>query len=102
MSRQLQIGDLCITVNTKHPACNEGALVTITTIDNSQKGWDGESTPYLIRRIDGQPHISTTDMKTGAQRWCKCREAWCAGYKLRRIELGICGKIKQVELQVTV
>lgn len=101
MSRPLQIGDLCITVNTKHPACNDGALVTIVNIDHTQRDRDGSPLPYLIRRIDGQPHLSTTDRKTGAPQWAKCYEAWCVGYKLKRIDPDELAETSVIKLEVT-
>ncbi len=88
MTRPLQVGDLCITVHTTHPGCNEGLLVVIHHVDHSQRDKHGEAIPFLIRRLDGQPHVSTSDRKTGEFFFATCYEAWCAGYKLRRIEQG--------------
>jgi hypothetical protein len=83
--RKHQVGDICVTVNTKHPAINDGVLVVIVGIDNSSMGFKNETTPYLIRRVDGQVFGSTTSIRTGKQHWARCYEAFCAGYKLKRI-----------------
>lgn len=87
-NRQLQVGDLCITVNSEHPACNDGDLVTIVKVDHSKCDSREGPVPYLVRRIDGLPHISTVSWYTGIQGWAKCIDAWCAAHKLKRIEPG--------------
>lgn len=83
--RKHQVGDICVTVNTKHPAINDGVLVVIVWIDSSLMEFKDEKTPYLIRRVDGQVMGSTTSSTTGKQHWGRCYEAFCAGYKLKRI-----------------
>ena len=88
MNRPLQVGDLCVTVNTNQPACNDGVLVVIHKIDHCQQDKKGTSTPYCIRRVDGLPHVSTLDKISGKQRWFIHHNAWCTGYKLQRIEPG--------------
>lgn len=85
-SRPLQVGDLCITVNSEHPACNDGDLVTIVKVDHTRHDVREGSVPYLVRRIDGLPHISTVAWGTGEQRWAKCFDAWSAAHKLQRID----------------
>jgi hypothetical protein len=85
-NRPLQVGDICITVNSDHPACNDGDLVTIVMIDHTRHDVHEGFVPYLVRRIDGLPHISTVDWGTGTQRWAKCIDAWCAEHKLQRVE----------------
>ncbi len=85
-NRPLQVGDLCITVNSDHPACNDGDLVTIIMIDHTQHHKKYGPVPYLVRRIDGLPHISTVSWDTDEQGWARCMDAWCAGYKLQRID----------------
>lgn len=85
-NRPLQVGDLCITVNSDHPACNNGDLVTIIKIDHSRNDRREGPVPYLIRRIDGLPHISTVTWGTGVQQWAKGIDAWCAAHKLKRVE----------------
>ncbi len=85
-NRPLQVGDLCITVNSDHPACNDGDLVTIISIDHTRNHAQYGPVPYLVRRIDGLPHISTVSWHTGEQNWANCMDAWCAGYKLKRID----------------
>lgn len=59
--RKHQVGDICVTVNTKHPAINDGVLVVIVWIDSSLMEFKDEKTPYLIRRVDGQVMGSTVD-----------------------------------------
>jgi hypothetical protein len=81
----LKVGDVCITVNSSRPAINNGILMVILRIDPNCKGFNGESIPYLIRRVDGQALGSTTCMTTGFPQWCKHYEAHCEGYKLKRI-----------------
>jgi len=83
--RKHQVGDICVTVNTKHPAINDGVLVVIVGIDSSLMAFKDGTTPYLIRRVDGQVMGSTTSSTTGKQHWGRCYEAFCAGYKLKRI-----------------
>ena len=85
-NRPLQVGDLCITINSEHPACNDGDLVTIIKIDHTINDAREGRVPYLVRRIDGLPHISTVSRDTGVQGWAKCIDAWCAAHKLKRIE----------------
>lgn len=85
-NRPLQVGDLCITVNSEHPACNNGDLVTIIKVDHTQDDVHEGPVPYLVRRIDGLPHISTVSWGTGIQGWAKCIDAWCAAHKLKRID----------------
>lgn len=86
MSKDVKVGDVCLTVNTKHPAVNDGVLVVITAVDHTSRDARGNSTPYLIKRVDGQPHISTTCRQTGKQRWLSNTSAWCARYKLKPID----------------
>lgn len=86
-ARPLQVGDLCITVNAKYEI-NNGALVVITDINATVKDGRGEATPYLIRRVDGQPHPNTTNTATGAPIWYRTMEASCPGRKLRRVDDG--------------
>ncbi|MBP6644771.1 MAG: hypothetical protein KA207_02875 [Burkholderiaceae bacterium] len=81
-----KVGDICITVNSAHPAINNGVLMVIIGIDPNRTSFEGESTPYLIRRVDGQVMGSTTCRVTGRQNWGSCYEAHCAGYKLKRID----------------
>lgn len=85
MNQELTVGTLCVTVNSDHPACNDGALVVIVEINHSMKSARGASVPYLIRRVDGQRHVSTHDSRTGETRWFRCADAWCAGYKLKPV-----------------
>lgn len=85
-NRPLQVGDICITVNSDHPACNDGDLVIIVMVDHTRHHFREGPVPYLVRRIDGLPHISTLSWGTGIQGWAKCIDAWCAAYKLQRID----------------
>lgn len=84
-ARPLQVGDLCITINSKFEM-NNGTLVVIMGINPTLKDSKGVSTPYLIRRVDGQPHPSTTNTITGEPMWYRTIQASCAGYKLRRVD----------------
>ena len=86
MSANLKVGDVCLTINTDHPACNEGVLVVITAVNHTSRDARGNVVPYLIKRVDGQSHVSTRCQQTGQQRWMKAMTAWCAGYKLQRVE----------------
>lgn len=86
MAKNLKVGDLCITVNTNMPAVNDGILVEIIGFNPTMKSSKGELVPYLIRRLDGSPFISTLHPTSGELRWCKAGDAWAAGYKLKRIE----------------
>lgn len=79
----LQVGDLCITCNTKASVLNNGLLVVIVAVDPSR--YDG-TTPYSIRRIDGQPIPSTKDAKTGNLMLFKEYNVWAPGSKLRRVD----------------
>lgn len=85
MSKELTVGTLCVTVNTNHPECNDGVLVVIIGVAPCRRSARGEPIPYLIRRVDGQPHVSTSDWRTGEPRWMHSIEAWCAGYKLKPV-----------------
>jgi len=80
--RPLQVGDLCITQNAVVSVLNNGLLVVIVAINP----WcnDG-ATPYLIRRIDGQP-IPSILRSSGESVFFKGKQCWSAGYKLRRID----------------
>jgi len=82
------------------------ARQTFTPADR-EKFWgrleaEGELTAYEagFRRIDGQPHLSTINRKTGALQWAKCHEAWCVGYKLKRLEDGINDERLQEETEL--
>lgn len=78
----LKVGDLCITQNTVVSGLNNGLLVAIIAINP----WCNEgATPYLIRRIDGQPMPSLLSAN-GAPVFFRGKECWSAGYKLRRID----------------
>jgi len=77
----LQVGDVCITQNTVISGLNNGLIVVITSIDP----WCNEgTTPFQIRRIDGQP-IPTIRRVSGEPRFFNGTECWTTGYKLRRI-----------------
>lgn len=88
-NRALRVGDICVTVNSDHPACNDGDLVTIVMVDHTRHDVREGPVPYLVRRIDGLPHISTVSWGTGRQGWAKCIDAWCAAHKLQRIDLDL-------------
>jgi hypothetical protein len=78
----LQVGDLCVTQNTVVSGLNNGLLVVIIAINP----WCNEgTTPYRIRRVDGQP-IPSIRQTTGESVFFKGKECWSAGYKLRRID----------------
>jgi hypothetical protein len=84
MKLKFSVGDVCITRNSKYPAVNDGVLVLIEAADPAHLNRQGEHSPYLIRRVDGLPHGSTIDPKTGHNDWFKVRTAWCEEYKLRK------------------
>lgn len=99
MSKNLKIGDLCITVNTIMSGLNDGVLVEIIDINLLMKSSKGESVPYRIRRLDGSSFVSTSDPKTGELRWCKGNDAWAAGCKLKRIEgAKVSQKVRQLAM----
>jgi hypothetical protein len=88
MVKSLKVGTVCITVNTNHPACNDGVLVVVVGINYAIRDKRGAPAPYWIRRLDGQPFISTHDRKTHQQNWCKWTEVWSAWHKLKPVEGG--------------
>ena len=83
---ELKVGDICLTVNSTHPAINDGVLMVVLAINPQVTSFQGESSPYLIRRVDGQVMGSTLCIATGKQVWGKSYESHCAGYKLKRID----------------
>jgi len=86
MNAPLKVGDVCVTVNTRLPAINDGVLVVIVGVNHTIRSYRGEAAPYSIRRVDGQALGSTNDKVTGKLSWSKCTTAWCAGYKLKRVD----------------
>lgn len=87
MSKELKVGTLCKTINSKI-AANNGNLVVIVEVNHSMVAANGEAVPYLIKRIDGQRHVCTRDRKTGKLLWLQDFTSWCAGYKLKRVDEG--------------
>jgi hypothetical protein len=65
MSSDLKVGDVRLTVNTDHPAVNDGALVVITAVNPAMRDKRGNSVPYLIKRVDGERHVITHSNQTG-------------------------------------
>lgn len=84
--RPLQVGDICMTVNSTRPAINNGVLMVIIAVNPTMRGFDHERVPYLIRRVDGQVMGSVQSNTTGLTLWGKVRESWCEGYKLKRVD----------------
>ena len=82
----LNVGDLCVTINSKYPLLNEGSLIVVVAIDFSMKSYQGELAPYRIRRVDGQIFIATSCLITGKTRWGKYTEIWAARHHLRRVD----------------
>ena len=82
----LNVGDLCVTINSKYPLLNEGSLIVVVAIDFSMKSYRGELVPYCIRRVDGQIFIATSCLITGKTRWGKYTEIWAARHHLRRVD----------------
>jgi hypothetical protein len=80
--RQLQVGDLCITCNCTTSLLNNGLLVVIIDVIPAK---NGGTTPYNIRRVDGQ-NIPTSQTRTGDLCFFKSRDTWAARSKLRRID----------------
>lgn len=87
MSKELKVGTLCKTINSKI-AANNGNLVVIVEVNHSMVAANGEAVPYLIKRIDGQRHVCTCDLKTGKLLWLRGFTSWCAGYNLKRVDEG--------------
>lgn len=85
-ARRLKVGDLCVTVGTDHPVLNDGLLVVIIGFNPTIKSHTGESTPWHIRRIDGQAFPSTTVPSTGAISLFKCTGAFAVARKLKRVD----------------
>lgn len=81
--QSLVVGDLCITCNARASVLNNGLLVVIVAINPTQ---NGGTTPYSIRRVDGQPIPTSQDPKTGNLSLFKEYETWAAGSKLRRVD----------------
>ena len=57
-SRPLQVGDVCLTVNSKFPAINNGLLVTITAVDAS---W--ENLVWLKNQLDKIKDLDKTKVR---------------------------------------
>jgi hypothetical protein len=75
--KPLKVGDLCVTVNTKYPAMNDGLLVVIVGINPRSQ----QATPYQIRRVDGQPFPLL-----GGMNWFRFTTAKCHRSKLKPID----------------
>lgn len=99
MKPKFSVGDVCITQNARFPAVNNGILVVIKAIDPARLNRQGGQTPYLIKRVDGLPHGSTIDPKTGRYNWYKERTAWCEEYKLRKPADDVPAEGKSVEAE---
>jgi hypothetical protein len=87
MSSDHKVGAVCMTVNTRHPAVNDGVLVVVVGVNAKIRSAAGEPCPYLVRSVDGSPFVSTTNLHTGERSWCKSVQVWAAGYKLKPIDM---------------
>ncbi|MBP6606480.1 MAG: hypothetical protein KA240_12410 [Nitrospira sp.] len=77
---KFEVGDLCVTQNTTASLLNNGLLVVILAIDPTRFGG---TTPYLIRRIDGEQIPASLDMVSGVPNFFSGEIAWAAEHKLR-------------------
>ncbi len=85
---KFQIGDVCITQNSKYPEVNNDQWVVIVAIDPGFLRQDGMACPYVVERLDGLPHGAITDNVTGEIRWFKSKRGNCAEYMLRKPGVG--------------
>ena len=83
--RPLQVGDICITVNSRYPGINNGLTVVIIVIDPVFKCFKGNPAPYVIRRIDGQVLGVTNCNMTDRMHWGKEMQAHCSAERLQRL-----------------
>lgn len=77
-------GQLARTCNSTAPLLNNGLLVVVLRVDPSML-CHGRSTPYLIRRVDGEVFASTYCAKTGAPQWYAFHQVWAEPHKLQPI-----------------
>jgi len=81
-----KVGDLCVTINSKYPLLNEGALVVVIAVNPAMKFYRGEFAPFCIRRVDGQVFKATSCNTTGKSNWGTLKEIWAALHHLRRVD----------------
>lgn len=79
---ELEVGDVCITVNSAVPALNDGLLVEIVEID---PGMNGGQSPYCIVRLDGQPFPAARKPTSGDVDFYLDYEIWAARRYLRKL-----------------
>ncbi len=82
--RPLQVGDICITVNSKYPGINNGVMVTIIAIEPNHIDNKGVLHPYVIRRVDGQA-LGIVTRANKQLVWGKLLEANCTAERLQRL-----------------
>ena len=63
---KFKVGDICITQNSRAPLLNDNHQLVVVANDSGIISYDGEHTPYHVRRIDGRPHGFTIDRTSGA------------------------------------
>ena len=80
---KLEVGDICITQNTRVPLLNNGLLVEIVAIDPTL---NGGLDPYIIRRIDGHRIPSTIDSSGVLQSFFANAQTGTSAHKLRRVD----------------
>lgn len=80
---KLQVGDICVTQNSRVPLLNNGLLVEIVAIDPTPTGG---IRPYMIRRIDGHRLPLTFNSLSGVQSFFKDAQACTAARHLRRVD----------------
>lgn len=81
---KFQRGDRCITQSCEAGAINNGIQVVIVDIEPTRVNARGQSTPYLIKRIDGVHFPQSTGSDTGNLQWFRFPTVYCAEHKLRR------------------
>lgn len=82
---KFKVGDLALTQNSVVPEWNNNLLVVVLAV-NPEQSFDGINTPYLIKRVDGQPFGSVgSGLK---MEFFKATVAWCQPNQLRKPDEG--------------
>ena len=80
---KLEVGDICITQNSRWPLLNNGLLVEIIAIDPTL---NGGRDPYMIRRIDGHRIPVKICQVSGGPIFFADDLACTSAHKLRRVD----------------
>lgn len=81
---KLEVGDICVTQNSRAALLNNGLLVEIFAINPAGNG--GSAAPYLIRRVDGHRIPLTICSFSGVLRFFPDGTTWASAHQLRRVD----------------